>query len=90
MPILSIQIPELAFEAIANVAQAHGESVETFVLKAARRRAEEEAPIRLTPEQIAICQRGDAQIDAGEFYTAEQIRERFLRKKEEWLKGQKP
>lgn len=78
MRTLQIQLSDPAFATIAGVAQAYGQTVEAFVAEAAQRRAEDNAPIRLTPEQIAICEQAEADIDAGRFFTAEQVRERFV------------
>lgn len=74
MPTLNIHLSDPAFDAISGVAKAHGQTVEAFVAEAAERCAEDEAPIRLTPEQIAICERAEADIDAGRFFTLEEVR----------------
>lgn len=90
MPTLHIDLSEPALAAIANVAQAHGQTVEAFVAEAAERVAEEEAPIRLTPEQIAICEQAEAQFDAGNFVTLEEFKERLATQRAAWIESQKP
>ena len=79
-----IQLSDPAYAAARQAASRSGRSVEAFVEEAVRLLAEDEAPTVLTPEQVAIVRRGQADIKAGRFFTSEQVAEHFARKSAAW------
>ncbi|MGV3616599.1 MAG: hypothetical protein ACO1SV_14820 [Fimbriimonas sp.] len=82
-----VTLSDPAYEVAKLAAARSGRSVEAFVEEAVRQLADDEAPIVLTPEQAKICAQAEADIDAGNFFTAEQVREHFAQKRAASMRG---
>jgi len=76
----SVSLPDPLFVEAQRAAAASGLSVEAYVQEAVKLHIQEDSPIKLTPEQVAIIAAAEADIDAGNFYTAPQMREYFNQK----------
>jgi len=77
----TIPLPDSLFAKAEQAAAASGRSVELYVQEAVALQLEEDVPIRLTPEQVAKITQAEAEIDAGEFFTSEEVRAYFGQKK---------
>jgi hypothetical protein len=85
-----VSIPEPLYTQAQRVAVASGMSIEAFVLEALQLRIEEDGPIKLSKDQAEIIARAEAEIDAGNFLTAQQVREHFTQKKAAWTQDSSP
>jgi len=82
-----IQIPDPLFAEAQRAAAAGGLTVEAYVQEALRLHLEENAPVQLTAEQLAIIAKAEAAIDAGNFFTAGQMQGYFTKKKSAWTQS---
>jgi len=82
----SVPIPDPLYVEAQRAAAASGLSVEAYVQEAVQVHIDEDGPIRLTPEQVDIIAKAEADIDAGNFFTAPQMREYFNQKKSAWTR----
>jgi hypothetical protein len=76
-----IQIPDPLYVQAQRAAAAYGLTVDAYVQKALQLQLEEEGAVRLTAKQEAIVAKAEADIDAGKFLAAGQMREYFTKKK---------
>ncbi len=77
MAMHSVILSDPIFLEAQRVAAANGLSVDDYVQIALQAQLEVDAPIRLTSEQAAAIAKAEAEIDAGDIYTARQVREFF-------------
>ena len=87
-----IPIPANIYQLAVQAAQAHHVSVETFVGEAVKLRLKDDAEdaaiqAMFTSERLSHIEKAEAEIDAGEFFTAEQARSHFAQKKASWLQS---
>ena len=82
MRTLSIDLPDPVFDEAAREAAASGVSVQSFVADMVREGLRGGAP--LTPEQIEKVRRAQAEIAAGESFTAEEVEAHFARRRAAW------
>ncbi len=75
----TVEIPDPLYDEAARRAAAHGQSLDTLVSDVLAAYLDE-APLVLTPEQLNKIDRAEAEIDSGDFYTSEQLREHFARR----------
>lgn len=83
----AVHIPAPLYIEAQHVAAASGLSVEAYVQEALQLHLEQDAPVRLTPEQAAIIATAEADIDAGNLFTADQMREYYTQKKPAWTQS---
>ena len=81
----AVEIPDPLYDEASRRAAARGESLETLVRDVLAAFLED-APLVLTPEQREKIARAEAEIDAGDFYTPEQVREHFVKRKADWIR----
>ena len=63
----SVSLPDPLYAHAQRAAEANGLSVEAYVLEAVQLFLEEDAPVRLTPEQVAIIAQAEADVDARNY-----------------------
>lgn len=86
----SIHISDPAYDTARFAAARTGRSVEAFIEEAVQRLAEEEAPLKLTPEQVAIVRQSQQEIKNGKGMTMEQVEQQLAANKAAWLKTHQP
>lgn len=86
-----VRIPDQVYQQAAQAADAQNVSLEEFVTEAVQLllhdQAGERQNVRLTPEQITIIRKSQAEIRAGEGLTMSQVEERLASKKAEWIEA---
>jgi len=80
----NIPLPDPLYAAAERAAKANGLSVEVYVQEALQTQLDEDSAGMLTLEQVTLIGRAEAEIDAGDFFTADQVREHFDMKSPEW------
>ena len=86
----SVALSDPMYDEAARAAAARGQSLEEFVAEAVRLHAndeEDEAPLVLTPEQIAKVRKAQEDVRAGRVFTLEESRERLAKVQAEWLEA---
>jgi predicted transcriptional regulator len=85
-----VQIPDPLYVELQRAAEANGVTVESFVREAVQlylHEKPETGSIQLTPRQVAIIRKGQAEIKAGKFLTSEQVKAELNADKAAWLQA---
>lgn len=83
---LDITLPDQLYSETQRAAIAAGVSVDRFIVEAIALHAKEESGPVATPELIASLHAAQAEIDAGQGLTIEEVRVELSAKRDEWLK----
>lgn len=78
-----VRIPDSLYQQASHAAEARHVSVDEFIAEVVQLHLQDngDAPIRLTDKQATIIAKAEADIDAGKFFTSEQVRGYFNEKK---------
>lgn len=88
---IQLEISETLYAEFAQAAAASGQSVEVAMVDQLAAKFDDDLPDGFwSPERLAELRAADAEIDAGDFFTAEQVREHFAQKKAAWIQSQRP
>ena len=88
---VQLDIPEPLYAEYAQAAAASGQSIEAVLLdKIADAHADELPASFWTPERMAEMEAAQAEIEAGDFFTPEQVRAHFAAKRAAWAQSQQP
>jgi len=80
----SISLPDPLYLEARRAAAASGLTVEAYVQEAVQLHLEEDAPLRLTPEQIAIIAQAEADMDAGKGMSLEEVKKELAANRRSW------
>jgi len=80
----TISLSDPIYVEAQRAAAASGLSVEAYVEEALRLHIQDDAPIILTPEQVALITQAEADIDAGKGLTMEQVRAELAANRVAW------
>lgn len=86
----SVSLPDPLYAEAQRAASASGMSVEAYVQEAVQVQIEEDAPIRLTPEQVAVIAQAEADIDAGLGLSLEDVRAELAAHRLTWQAENRP
>lgn len=75
-----VRISDNLYRLASEAAKASHVTLDRYVEEALQLQLKVDAPIQLTAEQSAIITNAESEIDAGNFLTAEQVREHFKTK----------
>ena len=90
----NISLPEPLYLEAARAAKASGVSLERFIRDAVQLHLndgfDQSRELKLTPEQVAIIRRSQAEAKAGNVFTSEQVRAELAADREAWLRENRP